>query len=152
MNDPNETLDGILREMRDSQSVCERCRSGGADCDVVDGYYVARHYADRVEKAVARERAKWERERRAYEKLHDCFWEKNAIQGIVRQMLDSRDDLRRVDPREADDLEYYAHELMGAAQSVSGNAAVMREALEKVSVRNAFRRLFTKEEKGGKDE
>lgn len=75
-----------------------------------------RSIADRIEAAAERERSKWERERRAYEKLHDCFWEGDAIQNIVRQMLGARDDLRRIDPKEADDLDYYAHELMKAAK------------------------------------
>ena len=90
---------------------------------------------DRIEAAAERERSKWERERRAYEKMHDCFWEKNAIQNIVRQMLDARDDLRRAYPQEADDLDYYAHELMEAAKkrgrdTAPGNAAALRSALK----------------------
>lgn len=91
------------------------------------------YLADQIKAAEIRERAKWERERRKYEKLHDCFWAKNAIQNIIRQMLDARDDLRRVDPRESGDLEYFAHELMKAAKkrdAPPGNAAALRSALE----------------------
>ena len=42
----------ILSEMRDPQQLFERCRCGGADCDVVDPMYVGKIYANLVENAV----------------------------------------------------------------------------------------------------
>ena len=109
MSNENETRAAIIREMRD--------KAAEADGKLVAGAAAwFRAFADRIEAASAREHSKWERERREYEKLHDCFWAEDAIQNIVRQMLGARDDLRRVDPKEADDLDYYAHELMKAAK------------------------------------
>lgn len=113
----NETIADIIREMR-----------GAWDAATPTAEDLA-IYADRIEAAAVRERCNLEQERRSYEKLHDCFWDRNAIQNIVRQMLGARDDLRRVSPSEADNLQYYAHELMRVARNTTGNNAAMREAL-----------------------
>jgi hypothetical protein len=110
----SETLEDIVKDMRDPHSGLCRWYADGGNCDCPKCVFDA--LADRIE-AAARERGKWERERRAYEKLHDCFWEEHAIQNIVRQMLGARDDLRIFDPIAADNLQYYAHEFMRAAQS-----------------------------------
>lgn len=113
MDNNNETLRDIVKEMRNRADTIIEGRT------ITERNFVPQEvvedWAGRIEAAVLRERNKWERERRAYEKLHDCFWGENAIQSIVRQMLAARDDLWRVDPREADDLEYFAHGLMKAA-------------------------------------
>lgn len=124
-----KSLGDILRELRDYAESLDYV----GDYEPAPNTEPLRDIADRIEVAVIRERSKWERERRTYEKLHDCFWEENAIQNIVRQMLGASDDLRRVDPKESDDLEYFAHELMKAAKkrdATSGNAAALRSALE----------------------
>lgn len=63
--------------------------------------------ADWIEAAVARER-------RQYERLHDCFWDKRAVQCIIRRMRDSRDDLARAYPTAASELDYFADELIRA--------------------------------------
>lgn len=46
-----ERLFGILSEMKDPQQLSERCRSGGADCDVVDPFYVGKIYSKLLEEA-----------------------------------------------------------------------------------------------------
>lgn len=82
-----------------------------------------RSIADRIEAAV-------DRERRQYERLHECFWDKRAVQCIIRRMRDSRDDLARAYPETARELDYYAGELIRArCECSAGNPAAMREAL-----------------------
>lgn len=80
--------------------------------------------ADRIEAAV-------DRERRQYQKLHDCFWDKGAVQCIIRRMRDSRDDLARAYPEAARELDYYADELIRArCDRAAGNAAALRKAVD----------------------
>ena len=83
------------------------------------------YYAERIEAAVAKER-------REYERLHECFWQEGTIQNIVRQMLDERDDLRDQNPKASESIGYFAQLLTKAAQSAPGNAAEMREALVEI--------------------
>ena len=68
---------------------------------------IRKSFADRIEAAV-------DRERRQYQKLHDCFWDKGAVQCIIRRMRDSRDDLARAYPETAKELDYFANELIRA--------------------------------------
>ena len=80
---------------------------------------------DRIEAAA-------ERERRKYQRLHECFWEPSATQSIVRQMLDEAADLRSARPKESDNLAHFAHALIECAKPAArapGNAAALREAL-----------------------
>lgn len=77
-----------------------------------------------------------DRKRSKYERLHECFWDKRAVQCVVRQMLDERDDLSCIDPVSANRMEYFANQLIGAASDDGksfGNAAAMREALEHIA-------------------
>lgn len=88
---------------------------------------------DRPSNAAAmRETLAEDRKRLKYERLHECFWDKRAVQCVVRQMLDERDDLSSIDPLSANRMEYFANQLIGAARdgnSVS-NSAALREALK----------------------
>ena len=79
--------------------------------------------ADEVEAAVARERAK-------YEHLHECFWNVDAIQNIIRQLLDERDDLRDRNPKASESAAHFARLLTNAATPAPGIALKIREALE----------------------
>lgn len=73
-----------------------------------------------------------DRKRSKYERLHECFWDKRAVQCVIRQMLDERDDLSSIDPVSANRMEYFANQLIGAARDGKsvGNTAAIREALE----------------------
>ena len=79
---------------------------------------------DKVEAAV-------ERERREYERMHECFWKEGTIQNFVRQLLDHSDDIRDAKPELAEAIRHFAQELIKAATPSTGNAAAMRAALEK---------------------
>ena len=72
------------------------------------------------------------RKRSKYERLHECFWDKRAVQCVIRQMLDERDDLSSIDSVSANRMDFFANQLIGAASDGKsvGNAAKMRNALE----------------------
>lgn len=106
-----EFLKDILDEIR-------RARNTASDATLIPTDWLTK-WADRIEAAALRTECEQGRERRQYEKLHECFWAKKSIQNVIRQMLDARDDLRQTYPKEADDLEYYAHELMEAAKTLA---------------------------------
>jgi hypothetical protein len=130
MND--RTIDEIVAEMHKEAESKDLFNGEEVGEPLIRGTRVEA-WANDLDAATGRERSKWERERRAYEKLHDCFWEGDAIQNIIRQMLNARNDLRRINPQEADDLSFYAHELMKAAKkqpAPQGRNAALRKALE----------------------
>lgn len=115
-NESRETIADIVAEMCDHVVSANAWKAGIKSGVVMD-------FADRIEAAV-------DRERRQYEKLHECFWDKRAVQCIIRRMLDSRDDLARAYPETARELDYYAGELIRArCECAAGNAAAMRDAL-----------------------
>lgn len=66
-----------------------------------------------------------------YERLHECFWDKRAVQCVIRQMLDERDDLSSIDSVSANRMDYFANLLIGAANDGKSfsNGAKLREAL-----------------------
>jgi hypothetical protein len=114
MPETPKNLDAVLAEMR-------------SDADVAALAFLTpdglRGYADLIEAAVARERAK-------YERLHECFWNVDSIQSIVRQMLDERDDLRDKNPQASEVAAHFAQLLTKAATPAPGNVAALREALK----------------------
>ena len=75
-----------------------------------------------------------DRKRSKYERLHECFWDRQAVQCVIRQMLDERDDLSNIDPVSANRMEYFANQLIGTARGCKsvGNAAALREALVQI--------------------
>ena len=115
MPETPKNLDAVLAEMR-------------SDADVAALAFLTpdglRGYADLIEAAVARERAK-------YERLHECFWNVDSIQSIVRQMLDERDDLRDKNPQASEVAAHFAQLLTKAATPAPGNTLKMRAALER---------------------
>lgn len=111
MNGKPETLAEIAAEIRRGERMFWTLR----DCAT---------YADRIEAAA-------ELDRRKYERLHECFWSDGAIQNIVRQLLDARDDLRDRNPKASEVAAHFAQLLKEAATRAPGNAAAMREALER---------------------
>ena len=122
----NEIIEDIIREKREMAAeirahlsdVPARREDQLLEADSLD------READRLEAAV-------DRERRQYERLHGCFWDKSAVQCIIRRMRDSRDDLARAYPETAKELDYFANELIRArCDRTPGNAAAIREALE----------------------
>lgn len=110
MNDKPESLAAILAEMRDP------CAPRAPSLPAL---------ADEVEAAVGRMR-------REYERLHECFWNIDSIQSIVRQMLDERDDLRDKNPQASEVAAHFAQLLTKAATPAPGNVAALREALKKI--------------------
>jgi hypothetical protein len=116
MPETPKNLDAVLAEMR-------------SDADVAALAFLTpdglRGYADLIEAAVARERAK-------YERLHECFWNVDSIQSIVRQMLDERDDLRDKNPQASEVAAHFAQLLTKAATPAPGNTLKMREALNQL--------------------
>ena len=116
----NKTLADILAEMRDFAEHRDYDSDGNMSTTIL------RVFADRIEAAT-------ERERRNYQRLHECFWEPSATQSVVRQMLDAADDLRSAYPKESDDLEYFANALIKCAKTAAvdapGNTAALRAAL-----------------------
>lgn len=114
-----------------------------AKCEVCNEQTHGNAAEMRVEDAIAEDR-----KRLKYERLHECFWDKRAVQCVVRQMLDEREDLSSIDPVSANRMEYYANLLIGAASDGKsfGNAAAMREAL--VAWLNAFDKFVQKPRNG----
>ena len=78
---------------------------------------------DKIKAAVEQARAK-------YEHMHECFWDVNSIQNIVRQMLDERDDLRDQNPKASEVVAHFARLLIKAETPAPGNALKIREALQ----------------------
>lgn len=116
-----ETINDIIREMREYADKQERMSL----YDLRDlATETLRVFADRIEAAVKRSK---------YERLHECFWDKRAVQCVIRQMLDERDDLSSIDSISANRMDYFANLLIGAASDDGkslGNVAKIREALE----------------------
>lgn len=71
-----------------------------------------------------------EQARAKYEHMHECFWDVNSIQNIVRQMLDERDDLRDQNPKASEVVAHFAQLLIKSETPAPGNALKIREALQ----------------------
>lgn len=119
MSDTPETLSAILAEFR-------AFALRAADEDKTISPESVLLLADKVEAAE-------ERERRKYERLHECFWSDGAIQNIVRQLLDERNDLRNQNPKASEVAAHFAQLLTKATTPAPGNAAALREALEYIA-------------------
>lgn len=120
-----ETLEDIVAELRNCP---KNTVLGGMVSLICD------RLADRIEAAAKREKSAIaeDRKRSKYERLHECFWDKRAVQCVIRQMLDECEDLSGIDPVSANRMEYYANLLIGATSDGRsfGNAVGIREALE----------------------
>lgn len=110
---PMETINeiaGMLYRLADSgrctQKSPEGVFSSSSNCLAT---WVSR-LADRITAAQ-------ERERRAYERLHKCFWDKRTIQCIVRQMRDDADDLRHAFPNASEELDHFADSIAKSAKN-----------------------------------
>ena len=111
MSDQTEALDAILAEMRDG------IHTGRAD--IIDAMNERlRSYADRIKAAVERERAEFRRQLRNEIQINDCL-------ATVRPQLHNVGD---VIPEAAKER---AHEIELAKLRATGNAAALREALER---------------------
>ena len=119
-----ETLAAVLAEMKRRANEANDGLNGVADINQID-YMEVEDWASRIEAAAKRERAK-------YERLHECFWNVDSIQNIVRQMLDEREDLRDQNPKASESIGYFAQLLTKAATHAPGNAAAIRDALKAV--------------------
>ena len=103
-----ETTQDIIAEMRGNEFDDPHLDADG----MIGARRLARDWADRYEAAR-------ERERRQYERLHECFWEKGTIQNVVRQMRDDADDLRRAFPKASEVLDYFSAALSKSAENVN---------------------------------
>lgn len=130
---PIETISeiaGMLHRLADSgrctQESPEGVFSSSSNCLAT---WVSR-LADRI-------RAAQERERRAYERLHKCFWDKRTIQCIVRQMRDDADDLRHAFPNASEELDHFADSIAKSAKNCPNSGPKIGQldacALDKVT-------------------
>jgi hypothetical protein len=115
---PFETIDGIAK-MLNALAYSGKCTQKE------DGFFSSSSncLATWVSCLADRITAAQERERRTYERLHECFWDKWTVQCVVRQMRDDADDLRRANPKASEELDAFSDALVKLAKNGSNNDA-----------------------------